>query len=47
MNFKSGENIVNEGDMANSYFIIKKGSVVAIKDGMELRKMHEGDSFGE
>jgi len=33
--------------MANSFFIIKKGSVAAIKDSKELRKMLEGDSFGE
>jgi len=25
--FKEGDNIVNEGDMASSYYIIKKGTV--------------------
>ena len=33
--------------MANSFFIIKHGTVVATKDDQELRKMTAGDSFGE
>jgi cGMP-dependent protein kinase len=45
--YKKGEIIVNEGDMANSFFIIKKGNVSAFKDNKELRKMAAGDSFGE
>lgn len=45
--FKKGEIIVSEGDMANSFFIIKKGKVSALKDNKELRQMNEGDSFGE
>jgi cGMP-dependent protein kinase len=47
LNYKKGEIIVNEGDMANSFFIIKKGSVSAMKGTTELRKMQAGDSFGE
>jgi len=45
--YKKGELIVNEGDMANSFFIIKLGSVAAIKGDKELRKMGLGESFGE
>ena len=45
--FKRGEAIVNEGDMASSYFIIKSGTVSIQKGGKELRKMSAGDSFGE
>lgn len=41
------EKIVNEGDQANSYFIIKSGIVSIEKDGKEIRKMSAGDSFGE
>lgn len=45
--FLKGESIVNEGDMASSYFIIKSGTVSIMKAGKELRKMTTGDSFGE
>ena len=36
--YKKGEIIVNEGDQANSFFIIKKGTVMISKDGKELRQ---------
>lgn len=45
--FNPGENIVNEGDMASSYYIIKEGTVECIKDGKCIRELKEGDSFGE
>ncbi len=45
--FKKGDIIVNEGDMASSYFIIKSGLISITKGGKELRKMSAGDSFGE
>ncbi|CAD8178751.1 unnamed protein product [Paramecium octaurelia] len=45
--FKSGESIVNEGDMANSFYIIQKGTVQVIKQGQILRQMNQGESFGE
>lgn len=45
--FNKGENIVNEGDPASSFYIIKEGTVVVLKDGKEIRKMVKGDSFGE
>lgn len=45
--FKKGENIVNDGDMANSFYIIKSGTVSILKGQKELRKMTTGDSFGE
>jgi cGMP-dependent protein kinase 1 len=38
---------VNEGDQADSFYMIKEGTVSIIKDGKELRKLHKGDSFGE
>ena len=45
--FKKGEAIVSEGDMASSYFIIKYGVISITKSGKEIRKMSAGDSFGE
>ncbi|KAM3140827.1 hypothetical protein pb186bvf_007054 [Paramecium bursaria] len=45
--FKQDEPIVIEGDPATSYFIIKSGIVKIVKGGKEIRKMNEGDSFGE
>ena len=51
--FNPGEIIVNEGDLASSYYIIKEvasaeqGTVECIKDGKVVRELNEGDSFGE
>lgn len=33
--------------MANSFYIIKLGTVSILKNAQELRKMVAGDSFGE
>jgi cGMP-dependent protein kinase len=38
---------VSEGDPASSYYIIKEGVVSILKQGKEIRKMKEFDSFGE
>lgn len=45
--FNPGDTIVNEGDLASSYYIIKEGIVECIKDGKVIRELKEGDSFGE
>jgi len=45
--FTKGQTIVNEGDPASSFYIIKEGTVQILKGGKELRKMGGGDSFGE
>lgn len=42
-----GEYIVNEGDSADSFFMIKEGTVSIWKDKKEIRKLGKGDSFGE
>ncbi|CAD8067231.1 unnamed protein product [Paramecium primaurelia] len=47
LNFKAGEIIVNEGDQADSFFIIKKGEIEISKGGKQLRIMQQGDSLGE
>ncbi|CAD8186439.1 unnamed protein product [Paramecium pentaurelia] len=45
--FKKGEIIVSEGDVANSFYIIKKGKVSIIKGDKEVTQMNAGESFGE
>ncbi|CAD8110983.1 unnamed protein product [Paramecium sonneborni] len=45
--FKKGEIIVSEGDVANSFYIIKKGKVSIIKGDKEVSQMNAGESFGE
>ena len=45
--FKKGEIIVSEGDVANSFYIIKKGKVTIIKGEKEVTQMSAGESFGE
>lgn len=47
LKFAKGQSIVNEGDPASSFYIIKEGSVVVLKGNKEVRKMVKGDSFGE
>jgi len=46
--FMPNDFIVHEGDNADSYYIIQKGSVCIIsKEGVEVRVLNEGDTFGE
>lgn len=45
--FKKGEVIVSDGDMASSYYIIKKGKVAIYKDDKLIREMVVGETFGE
>lgn len=45
--FKPNQNIVNEGDQADSFYMIKEGEVSIWKGQKELRKLGKGDSFGE
>jgi cGMP-dependent protein kinase len=45
--FKKDQWVVTEGDMATSYYIIKKGCVMAVKGGKDVRKMEKGEEFGE
>jgi cGMP-dependent protein kinase len=39
--------IVNKGDAANSYYVIKEGTVECWDDDKFIRDLHEGDAFGE
>jgi len=45
--FSDGNVIVHEGDPGSSFYIIKEGTVVVSKDEKEIRKLGDGDSFGE
>jgi CRP/FNR family cyclic AMP-dependent transcriptional regulator len=47
----TGEFVFRENDPAHSFFVLKSGSVVAIKqwqgNDVQLKKMQAGDCFGE
>lgn len=45
--FVKGEFIVNEGDSADSFYMIKEGTVSIWANNKEIRKLGKGDSFGE
>jgi hypothetical protein len=42
-----GEEIIREGDEGDRYYAIVNGAVIVTKDGTELRRLSEGDGFGE
>ena len=41
------EEIIVEGDIDDSFYIIAKGQVAVVKNGRELRPLEAGDCFGE
>lgn len=45
--FNKGTNIVNEGDQADSYYVIKDGEVSVWRNKVKINKMGKNDSFGE
>lgn len=45
--FNKGQSIVNQGDPASSFYIIKQGSVSALNDGKVMTTLTSGESFGE
>lgn len=45
--YKAGATIINEGDMANSYHLIKSGKVNCIKNGQVVTQLGATDTFGE
>jgi CRP-like cAMP-binding protein len=46
-NYKSGDNIIVEGDPNDRIRFILEGRVAVIKHGLELSEFAEGDVFGE
>ena len=45
--YDTGDSIVVEGDIDESFFIIVSGEVVVTKGGKSLGRLQEGDCFGE
>ena len=45
--FADGENIINQGEIGDKLYIIKKGSVSIVKNGEEVRTLHADNFFGE
>ena len=45
--FNPGQKIVRENDPGDIFYIIKKGTVVCSLNGLEIRKLHAGNFFGE
>lgn len=45
--YGAGEEIVTQGDPAQSFYIVKSGECEVIKDGLKVAHYWEGDSFGE
>lgn len=46
--YKDKENLVNKGDQADSYFIIKEGAVECVEEnGKIIRVINAGETFGE
>jgi cGMP-dependent protein kinase len=45
--YDKGVKIVNQGDPADSFYIIKSGKVRTLENGKEVCKLKTGDCFGE
>jgi serine/threonine protein kinase len=45
--YQDREEIIVEGDIDDSFFIIVHGEVAVVKNGRELRQLRAGDCFGE
>ncbi|EGR32104.1 protein kinase domain protein [Ichthyophthirius multifiliis] len=45
--YEANQFIVNEGDSADSFYMIKDGTVSVWQSGKIIRKLQKGDSFGE
>lgn len=45
--YQNGQNIVNEGEPGDLFYLIKEGQVVCSKQGHMLRTMGTGEFFGE
>ncbi len=44
---QAGENIVHDGEVGQSFYILAQGSVKVAKQGRLLSLLHKGDCFGE
>ena len=46
-NYKPGDEIITEGEMDNSFYIVASGEVAVRRSGRDLNVLGEGDCFGE
>ncbi len=47
VSYQSGETIITEGEIDNTFYIIVRGSVGVHKGGQSIQMLTEGDCFGE
>ncbi|KAF8820991.1 cyclic nucleotide-binding domain-containing protein [Cardiosporidium cionae] len=45
--FKAGTNIIQEGDIGDTFYILTSGLAEAIKNGQVIKQYSQGDYFGE
>ena len=45
--YKSGENIIVEGELDDCFYILATGKVGVLKNGKVIRRLESGDCFGE
>ncbi len=44
---RKGQRVVREGETSDALFVILRGTLVAMRDGVEVGRLHEGAVFGE
>ena len=47
LNYNDQEIIFQKGEIANNFYMIKKGTVLLISEGKVYKKLSSGDTFGE
>merc|ERR1719375_926739 len=47
MKFRTDQEVVQQGEAGDIFFIVEEGSLVAVKDGKEVMNYAPGDYFGE
>ena len=45
--FEEGEEIVRQGEIGDSFFVVREGGVVVLENNKELARLKQGDWFGE
>lgn len=45
--YKEGQEIVVKGDIGSSYYMIKEGTVAVLNEDKEIRRLSQGEAFGE
>ena len=47
LTFKEGDTMLREGESGEEMYFIEEGEVLITRAGVELRRLHKGDYFGE